>query len=261
MHSSRTSETLADDVRAELSKRRVCVRCGAHYYEINNIGQLRCRQMYVVFGHEFSVAADHMAVASDSNDARPATHTEMRSGWVLYVYKEQDDYVLNNRVMNDLADPDPRALLVNELAHRIDAPERNCDAPEMRHHIEDAVSGGADDHLHPSLRNALCMRFDVVDDDEDDGEDDNGALDNHGEDDGRALLDTDTDFKAFVTHTTVRRYDWRAVKRIEAQIETLRARYDASRARGAQRRIPITQTPYAHDKNLMRYVFGFRVAP
>lgn len=115
---AREAEKLPLDAVRQLSARRRCIRCGTWYTEFDNMGRLKCRQKYFLYGRKYVVAADHMPTRPEDAHKRAVRGYDLRQRWTEFVYGEDDDIVLNEVYTHVLPEPDPRAVVAPAPAER-----------------------------------------------------------------------------------------------------------------------------------------------
>lgn len=254
------SSTLPREARTVLNERRTCVRCQGDFYEITNIGQLRCKQSFFVYDHEFIVAADHKPVADEAVSKRAATVTEYKSGgWRLYRYEPEDDVFIDARYVNHFPTPNYRALLTDGLLseERVTA-EAEADADELRSHFNAVASNNADADLHPHIRDAMSVQFY---DDEDDRYLERTSFDARDDsDDDDAEIET-AHFQSFARQLRVRRYDWRAERHFLEQLPHYRRAYENKAENVTWKPEPIWRTSYARYPRDVAQAYGYVMPP
>jgi len=86
-----------------MDEKQFCGRCGALFSIFENVGQLKCNQLYFVCGKKFKIPSDHLAVDStETDEPRVMTKTEMKKQWQDWIYDENDFIILTDRKMKKL---------------------------------------------------------------------------------------------------------------------------------------------------------------
>lgn len=243
-----SSAALPRDVSVQLNERHICLKCGERFTEFNNIGRLRCTQTYYLYDRQFTVAADHMAPDSSVGEQRRATPEELRSASCLYVYDEDNDFLVDDRYYSLLPTPDDRALViaVDENEHE-DQESRTNNA---QYHMKHLLRTDGDEHLHPSIRRAMQMCDDVTDDVSSIEESDSNSEDDEVED----LRAWNDNFESFTKRYRIRRYDWRREADIMAfEVPKAKLAYEKRALDSGIKRIPIENTKYRyHPEYVLR---------
>jgi len=95
----------------QLSTDRVCGRCGTCYADFYNLGQLKCKQLYLYRDREFYVLADHKAVAPGDEDKAPLSFSQMKRDWPIWAYQDVDDEHIDPRLMQMIPRPKPQCIV------------------------------------------------------------------------------------------------------------------------------------------------------
>lgn len=254
-----SSGRLPRDVSVQLNQRHVCIKCGERFVEFNNIGRLQCTQTYYLYGQRFTVAADHMAPDSSSGEQRCATDDELRDAWYLYVYDENNDFSVDARYYSMLPTPDERALVVAGCddvdGSSSDSNDNNTSA--AKYHMRRMLRTGADERLHPTLRRAMEMCDDSMD--QSDSEEEEEEEDSDG-DDNEAFFQNTTPLESFTRRYRIRRYDWRREADIMArEVEKARVAFEVRNIESGNMRVPIELTNYRFYREYVLRAFGFSI--
>lgn len=230
----------------ELNSKYRCVRCGKWYVEIDNIGQLRCRQQYFIGGRMWSVAADHMQMCSEDEHWRdPVGQDQLKRSWICYVYADSADDIIDidSRYARLLKPVDARCI-IRDTRHVADVDKRDDQSIgvlTLGEHVQRAWIAKTDSA--PS--NALMLGIaEALDDSESDSESD--------------YSESEEDERHEPTRSLrIVRYDLPAYEHLRTQIWPKVIEYNmAKRKCGSLRSIPIHETPAWNDMRTIARIYG-----
>lgn len=235
------------DLERELNQKYRCVRCGRHYVEIDNIGQLKCRQHYYIEGRLWSVAADHMPM--DHEDAycrEPVSREQLKKNWLLYVYTDEGDDVvdIDSRYARSLRPVDARCVM-RDTRHGedlLDASVRESDVMTLGAHIQRAWVSGSESAPSAELMLGIA-----------------GALDDSSdEDDDFGLVDDEDDGKHEPSRSLrIVRYDLAAYENLRTRVWPKVIAHNAARKGAANfGRFELHETTLWQDKRVVARAYG-----
>jgi hypothetical protein len=238
------------DLERELNHKYRCARCGKWYVEIDNIGQLRCRQQYFIMGKFWSVAADHIPMSGqDEHWREPVSIDQLKRSWVLYVYTDEpgDIVDIDSRYSQSLPRVDGRCVLRDsryDEDKKIEAGQREDNVLTLSEHIQHAWVCKTESAPSADLMMGIAQALDDSDsDDEYESDEDSEGEESDRHEPSRSLRIVRYDIGAY---ENLRTRVWPK----EMELQWVRREYGKIRA------IPIHETPLWDDIRVVARTYG-----